>query len=155
MGEVNELLEHWMRHRRVTQDLLNLIDNEHIHYKPWNDAFSLGALAIHIAVSSDMFVQGVKNGEFTFTSSSNEFETIDDIRNIVSEYTEKTKSTFKTLSDSDLGKQLDFNQFIASGKVWLTSMIDHEIHHKGQLFTYARLIGIEKLPFFTIQPPKQ
>ncbi|MED1206050.1 DinB family protein [Heyndrickxia acidicola] len=25
-------------------------------------------------------------------------------------------------------------------------MIDHEIHHKGQIFPYARLIGIEKLP---------
>ncbi|WP_081825521.1 DinB family protein [Bacillus sp. UNC41MFS5] len=28
-------------------------------------------------------------------------------------------------------------------------MIDHEIHHKGQLFTYARLIGREKLPFLS------
>ncbi|WP_349679045.1 MULTISPECIES: DinB family protein [Aneurinibacillus] len=34
-------------------------------------------------------------------------------------------------------------------------MIDHEVHHKGQLFLYARLIGIEKLPFFITQPPKQ
>ena len=154
MGKVNELLEHWMRHRKVIHDLLDLIGNEHIHYKPWNDAFSLGNLAIHIAVSSDRFVQGIKNGEFTFTSSSNEFETIEGLRNILSEYTEKTKSTFQTLSDADLDQQLDFNQFIAPGKVWLSSMIDHEIHHKGQLFTYARLIGIEKLPFFIIQPPK-
>jgi uncharacterized damage-inducible protein DinB len=155
MEKVNGLLEHWMRHRKVLHDLLDLIGNENIHYKPWNDAFSLGALAIHMAVSSDRFVQAIKNGEFTFPSSSNEFETIDDIRNIVRGYTEKTKSTFKTFSDSDLDKKLDFNQLIASGEIWLNSMIDHEIHHKGQLFTYARLIGKEKLPFFIIQPPKQ
>src|SRR4051812_10383970 len=109
MDKVNGFLEHWIRHRSVLHDLLDLIGNENIHYKPWNDALSLGALAIHIVVSSDRFVQGIKNGEFTFSSSSNEFETIDDIRNIVREYTEKTKSTIKTLSDSDLDKKLEFN----------------------------------------------
>ncbi|WP_160718665.1 DinB family protein [Bacillus sp. USDA818B3_A] len=155
MYKENEYFEHWMRHRKVLHDLFDLIGNEHIHYKPWSGALSLGALAIHIAASSDRFVQGIKKGEFTFSHSSNDFETIEDIKNIVSEYTEKTRSTFKKLSDSDLEQQLDFNGFIASGKIWLSTMIDHEIHHKGQLFTYARLIGIDKLPFFIIQPPKQ
>jgi uncharacterized damage-inducible protein DinB len=155
MYKGNEYFEHWVRHRKVLHGLVDLIGNEHIHYKPWNGAFSLGALTIHIAVSSDRFVQGIKNGEFTFSHSSNDFETIEDIKNIVSQYTEQTKSTFKILSDSDLEQQLAFNGFIASGKEWLGTMIDHEIHHKGQLFTYARLIGIDKLPFFIIQPPKQ
>jgi len=34
------------------------------------------------------------------------------------------------------------------GMVLLESGKDHEIHHKGQLFTYARLLGIKSLPFF-------
>ncbi|WP_408010018.1 DinB family protein [Pseudalkalibacillus sp. A8] len=155
MEKENEYFERWMCHRDVLHDILDLIGNEYIDYKPWKDAFSLGAMAIHIAVSSNTFVQSIKDGQFTLPSSSNQFETMDDIRNIVREYTEKTKSTFKILSDSDLNQQLVFNQFTASGKMWLNNMIDHEIHHKGQLFTYARLIGIEKLPFFIIQPPKQ
>ncbi|WP_182914758.1 DinB family protein [Paenibacillus thiaminolyticus] len=29
--------------------------------------------------------------------------------------------------------------------VWL--IIDHEIHHKGQLFVYARILGVQELPF--------
>ena len=97
----------------------------------------------------------VKEWLIYFSHSSNDFETIEDIKNIISEYTEKTKSTLKILSDSDLEQQLAFNGFIASGKIWLSTMIDHEIHHKGQLFTYARLIGIDKLPSFIIQPQKQ
>ncbi|NYE04514.1 putative damage-inducible protein DinB [Bacillus niacini] len=56
MYKDNEYFEHWIRHRKVLHDLLDFIDNEHIHYKPWSGAFSLGALAIHIAVSSDRFV---------------------------------------------------------------------------------------------------
>ncbi|NYE04513.1 hypothetical protein F4694_001257 [Bacillus niacini] len=36
-------------------------------------------------------------------------------------------------------QQLAFNGFIAPGKIWLSTMIDHEIHHKGQLF-YLRSI---------------
>ena len=50
-----------------------------------------------------------------FPHSSNDFETIEDIKNIISEYTEKTKSTLTILSDSDLEQQLAFNGFIASG----------------------------------------
>ncbi|MDB5052869.1 MAG: hypothetical protein JWM44_919 [Bacilli bacterium] len=151
----NEHLERWIRHRTVLHDLLDLIGNEHIDYKPWNDAFSLGALAIHIAVTSHMFIQSIKNGEFTPPSSSNQFETLDDIRKLVREYTEKTKSVFITLSDLDLEQQLEVSQFIGTGKMWLMTMIDHEIHHKGQLFTYARLKGIKNLPFYIILPHKQ
>jgi uncharacterized damage-inducible protein DinB len=152
---LKEAFEHWMRHRRVFQNLLELVDDEQIHFKPWEGAFSLGGLAIHMAVSSDRFVQGVKNGEFTFSPVVNEFETIEDIRKMVQEYTEKTTAAFKELSASDLERQLNFNQFIAPGRTWLQTMIDHEIHHKGQLFTYARLVGVEKVPFFITQPPKQ
>ncbi len=33
-------------------------------------------------------------------------------------------------------------------KKYLLAMYDHEIHHKGQLFIYARLVGVKDVPFF-------
>ncbi|ERI09413.1 DinB family protein [Aneurinibacillus aneurinilyticus] len=158
MKKIDQYIQGWLRHRTVLLDLLDLIHNEHTHYKPWNDAFSLGALAVHIADSMDMFVQAVKNGKFTLPTASNQFnqfESMDDVRKIVAEYTEKTKIDLQALTDSHLEQVFEFNQFVASGQIWLDTAKDHEIHHKGQLFTYARLIGIEKLPFFIVQPPRR
>ncbi|MEK4357699.1 DinB family protein [Paenibacillus sp. FSL M7-1455] len=59
------------------------------------------------------------------------------------------------IQDEQLEKELEFNGYIGTGRLWLETAKDHEIHHKGQLFTYARMIGVEKLPFMMKQPPKK
>lgn len=153
--EGQQQFERWHRHRTVLLQLLQDVKSEHLDYKPWENAYTLGALAVHIAASSDMFLCSIAKGSFSPPSISTEYETIDDIRNIVQASTESTTAVFAELSDSQLEQPLDFNGFVVPGKVWLGTMVDHEIHHKGQLFTYVRAVGIEKVPFFTVQPPKR
>lgn len=153
--EGQQLFERWHKHRTVLLHLLQDVQSEHLDYKPWENAYTLGALAVHIAASSDMFLRSIVKGSFSPPTISTEFETIDDIRNIVQASTESTTAVFNELSDILLEQPLDFNGFVAPGKVWLSNMVDHEIHHKGQLFTYVRAVGIEKVPFFTVQPSKQ
>ncbi|MCV4234653.1 DinB family protein [Virgibacillus sp. LDC1] len=153
--EGQQQFERWHRHRTVLLQLLQDVQNEHLNYKPWDNAYTLGVLAVHIAASSDMFLRSIAKGSFSPPSISTQFETIDDIRNIVQASTESSTAVFAELSDSQLEQPLEFNGFVVPGKVWLGNMVDHEIHHKGQLFTYVRAVGIEKVPFFTVQPPKQ
>jgi uncharacterized damage-inducible protein DinB len=80
---------------------------------------------------------------------------MDDVRKIVREYTEKTKKDLQTLTDDHLDQTVQWGPYHAPGKMWLDIMRDHEIHHKGQLFVYARMVGMEQLPFFIVQPPKK
>lgn len=153
-NESQQQFERWQRHRTVLTQLLQDIRSEHLDYKPWKDALTLGALAVHIAASSEMFLRSIQNGSFTPPSIPVKFETIEDVRNIVQASTELSKALFADQSDTQLNQPLSFNGFTAPGKVWLENMVDHEIHHKGQLFTYVRAVGIEKVPFFIVQPPK-
>jgi uncharacterized damage-inducible protein DinB len=155
VDRVETLLQQWLRHRNVLHDLLEEIDDKHVQYKPWENAFSLGSLAIHIASSSDFFVQAVKDGEFPSGSEPPSFETMEEIRNFVRECTQKTRSNFEALTDRHLDQTVPWGSNRATGEFWLHAMRDHEIHHKGQLFLYARMVGVEKLPFFTAQPPKK
>jgi uncharacterized damage-inducible protein DinB len=155
MSRADSLLQQWLRHRTVLHELLEAIGNEHTHFKPWKEAFSLGALAVHIAASSSMFVQAVKDGRFPQLSEPPSFETMEDVRRLVSEHTEKTKSDFNALTDRHLDQTIPWGPYHATGEHWLITMRDHEIHHKGQLFVYARMVGVEELPFFTVQPPKK
>lgn len=155
MSKIVEIHKEWLRHRLVLHELLELINDEHTYFKPWDNAFSMGSLAVHIATSMDMFVQAVKNGTFTPPTASNQFESMDEVRKIVREYTQKTRTDFQTLTNSHLEQVFEFNQFVAPGQIWLNTAKDHEVHHKGQLFTYARMVGITDVPFFIKQPPKK
>lgn len=79
---------------------------------------------------------------------------MDEVREILDEFTEKSKRDFQELQTFNLEKEIDIFKFTAPGSYWLESMIDHEIHHKGQLFTYARMTGSQKMPFFKQLPPQ-
>lgn len=149
---MDDVARGWLQHRLVVDDLLDLVDDEHVHYRPWEGAMSLGELAIHIVTSTDMFVRGIKDGEFGAPAVETEFETIGDLRRIVTKYTERTREDIKSIFDFQLKGYILFNKVRAPGTYWLSNAIDHEIHHKGQLFTYVRMTGAENLPFFMRQP---
>ncbi|GIO29442.1 MULTISPECIES: DinB family protein [Paenibacillus] len=155
MKKVEEYIQEWLRHRLVLQDLVALIPDEHIGFKPWENAMPMGTLITHIVTSTDMFVKTVKNGMFTPPAKINPCETMEEIGNVVRQLTEETRENLNSINDEQLEKEIEFNGFIGTGRLWLASAKDHEIHHKGQLFTYARMVGVENLPFMMKQPPKK
>ncbi|MFZ3579683.1 DinB family protein [Virgibacillus sp. DJP39] len=152
MDTMNEVVEGWLKHRLVVHDLLEIVEDEHVNFKPWDNAVTLGELAVHIATSMDMFVKTVKNGKFTPPSAPKEYKTINDVREIVKKYTDITKNDMKTLKKTHITSEVEFNKDKAPGSFWLSNAIDHEIHHKGQLFTYVRMTGAQKMPFFMKHP---
>lgn len=149
---MDDVARGWLQHRLIVDDLLDLVGDEQVHYRPWEGAMSLGELAIHIVTSTDMFVRGIKDGEFKAPAVETDFETIGDLRRIVTKYTEQTREDIKTIFDFQLKGYILFNKVRAPGTYWLSNAIDHEIHHKGQLFTYVRMTGAKDLPFFMRQP---
>ncbi|WP_181350852.1 DinB family protein [Thalassobacillus sp. CUG 92003] len=154
MSKVAEVQEGWLRHRLVLHKLLEQIGDEHTHFKPWEGAFSMGELGVHIATSMDMFVQTIKSGELMLPEHTPEFETMRDVRQIVHDYTNFTRQQMALISDAQLKTIIEMNHFYAPAGEWLENARDHEIHHKGQLFTYARMTGVTDPPFFITQPPK-
>lgn len=62
MSEVKQLMNDWLQHRKVLEELLEQIDDAHLHFKPWEGSMSLSELALHVAASNDAFVTVVKTG---------------------------------------------------------------------------------------------
>ncbi|ALX50205.1 DinB family protein [Lentibacillus amyloliquefaciens] len=142
----------WLQHRMILDDLLALVDDDYVDYRPWDGAMSLGELAIHIVTSTHMFVNGIKKGEFEAPPEENNYKTINDIRTIVQRYTEETKEEIATIFTYQMKGYIQFNKLRAPGTYWFSNAIDHEVHHKGQLFTYVRMTGVKDVPNFTRQP---
>ena len=152
MSGMDDVARGWLQHRMVLHELLELVDDEHVNFKPWDGAYTISELAIHIVTSMDMYVNAIKLGAFHEPKIENEYETLDDVRQIVHTYTEKTKEEIKAIFDFQLKTNIEFDKIKAPGTYWLSNAIDHEIHYKGQLFTYVHLIGVKKVPNFMKLP---
>jgi uncharacterized damage-inducible protein DinB len=138
----------WMSHRKALLELINTLDSDNLQYKPWDGAMTLSELVLHISTSTGMFANTVKQGVFVPPTTPKTPETIDELKQIVQSETEQTKSILETITEEQLDQLVEFAGMKMPGMAMLETAKDHEVHHKGQLFTYARLIGIEELPFF-------
>lgn len=149
MVQAEEFMNDWLQHRNVLEELLETIDDEYIDFKPWEGAMTFGGLTLHVAGWNDVFVSMVKTEEFAAPDIP-ECKTMGDVRKAVKDFTEKTKATFKSLTDEDLEAENSSSHPKMQGKKkrYLVAMYDHEIHHKGQIFVYARMVGAKEVPFF-------
>lgn len=148
MSEINEIIASWKSHRNVLHAMLNDAQTEHLGLKPWEKAMSLSALTQHIVGAMDMFVRLVKNGAYTPGDKPQPVETADELRARVAANTEASEAIIRSLSPEQLDATLDFFGAKLTGRQLLRRAIDHEIHHKGQLFIYLRMAGVESLPMF-------
>lgn len=149
LSSAKEIMDSWLMHRNVLEEMLKQFDDKHMDYKPWDGAMTVAELALHIASASEMFVSMVRTEKFVVPEIP-ECKTIDDVRTAVQQFSEKTKAIFETLTDEELASENSAPHPKLKGpkKNYLTAMLEHEIHHKGQLFVYARMVGIKELPFF-------
>jgi uncharacterized damage-inducible protein DinB len=147
MNRVQATQMGWMAHRRVLNNLLDVVPADKVTFAPWEGAMSFGALAVHTA--DDFFYRFVKTGELSRTPVP-EWTTLEDVKRIVQQRTDSIQSIFAEMTEEDLDKILEISNMgmKGPGSWFLMAAKDHEVHHKGQLFVYARLMGVTEMPFF-------
>ncbi|WP_366247346.1 DinB family protein [Terribacillus aidingensis] len=149
MSKTTHWKENWLQHRNVLIQLIDRIEDGHLDFKPWEDAMTLRELVLHVAGSSNMFVNMVKTEAMT-PPDLPEVHTMEDLKQAVKQFTDETAQAFDTITDEELALENEAKIPGMQGKkeLYLQAMYDHELHHKGQLFIYARLVEATDLPFF-------
>ncbi|WP_147535181.1 DinB family protein [Bacillus marasmi] len=152
MSKAKQFVDSWMVHRAVTEELIEFVSDKDLDFKPWADAMSLKKLILHMITSADLFATAAKEGAIIDQSGAgSEIQTAEALKQFAREVSSKTTATFENLSDNQFDELIDLTSFFGTklpGHVLLQMTRDHEIHHKGQLFTYLRMIGKENLPMF-------
>ncbi|MFJ6411288.1 DinB family protein [Terribacillus saccharophilus] len=141
--------ENWLQHRNVLTQLIDQIEDGHLDFKPWEDAMTLRDLVLHVTAWNGVFVNMVKTESMT-TPDLPEVHTMEDLRKAVKHFTDQTIKDFEKITDEELALDNEAKLPGMQGKkeLYLQAMYDHELHHKGQLFIYSRLVGATDLPFF-------
>jgi uncharacterized damage-inducible protein DinB len=148
MNEVQVYIAGWLSHRKALQQLVDRFTDEHLTYKPWENGMSLSELVLHIVNSTLMFTQIVKDGEHKPGDRIQNVASANELQTIVKQVTDATLANLESLTSAELEREVTFASMKMSGRAMLEMAKEHEIHHKGQVFTYARLVGLDNLPFF-------
>ncbi|WCR27539.1 DinB family protein [Paenibacillus thiaminolyticus] len=150
MQQTEALLEAWLKQRTILEKLLLAIPDHHADFAPWDGAMTVSELAQHLGASADMFIRVAKTGEGQICMPQTvDCPSMKEVHRIVQEWTAKTTERFKTLTAEDLETvyHSPFPNLDGPRSKLVRLVIDHEIHHKGQLFVYARILGVQELPF--------
>lgn len=140
---LEQSLSNWERIHKQTLRLMKVAPDDQYEWKPTDSAMTLGGLMNHLYQAemglADAVVSGAYPSEFpSYTNtaellaaySASHAAAIEKVRALPAEAWEETITPF--------GPQSTMPRLAL-----LTLALEHEIHHRGQLYVYLRMLGCE------------
>jgi uncharacterized damage-inducible protein DinB len=128
----------------ITKRVIAAIPAGHEGYSPDGKSMNALALAWHIASAEWFFLNGVCCGKFA-PGGGEKPESVKTAPDVLAWYDENIPPAVekaKALSGEDLAKVVDFFGMMQLPAVnFLTLMVKHGVHHRGQLSAYLRPMG--------------
>jgi uncharacterized damage-inducible protein DinB len=150
MSRTNKFIRYFRSHRDVTLDLVRKIDEQHYDYKPTSTSMSAKELVTHMLTSFYRFALAVKKGAPSPFNQKMEYSE-ENLTELAEKLTSDTIHMIESITDDELNNEVDLSQVFGiklTGRQLLKMAMDHEIHHKGNLFVYVREMGHTDLPMY-------
>jgi uncharacterized damage-inducible protein DinB len=148
---VSQFLEYWDGVRGRTRRVVTCIPPDRLEWTYRAGAFTLGDLVRHLAtVERYMYAETVAGRPSRYQGCGRELA---DGHAAVVEYLERldaeARGIIGGLSDADLERkcQTPAGSPITTWK-WLRSMVEHEAHHRGQIYLMLNMLEIPTPPLF-------
>lgn len=148
---IQPFLHYFGNIRDRTMRVARCIPPEKIEWSCAPGKFTLGDLLRHIAVAERcMFAECVQRQPSRYTTHGKELAaTLDEIFALMERLHRESMEIFSRLTEEDLRKKCPTpggaEISIAS---WLRAMVEHEIHHRGQIYVYLALLGVPTPPLY-------
>jgi uncharacterized damage-inducible protein DinB len=143
--------------RQRTMRVLRAVPADKLEWRHTDGVFSSGDLARHIAaVERYTFTENVLGRPSRYRGCGPELA--DGKENVIA-FMERTHAEavdlLKNLTPERLsGKGLSPTGVPVSAWRLLRAMVEHEIHHRGELYVYLALLGVERPPLYGVTEPE-
>jgi uncharacterized damage-inducible protein DinB len=143
-----QIFSHW---RQVRADLLSTLDrfsDQEITFSPFHETWPVGQIALHIADCEENWLHGVVRGEITpwVFYDLKDYPTRRDIFDQLDRVHRKTLVFLDSLEEQDLDVAYATSDGGSYRLGWiLWHVLEHEIHHRGELSLIHGLLGREGL----------
>jgi uncharacterized damage-inducible protein DinB len=114
-------------------------------------AFTLGDLLRHVAtMKRHMFVETYAGSDNRYTGCGKEFGAgYDEIMQLMETLQRESAEIIAAQGDAGLTRKCTTPDGASiTGWKWLRSMVEHEIHHRGQIYTYLAILGVATPPLY-------
>ena len=144
-------LPYYSKIRERTNNLIKVVPPESFDFSYLPGKFTIADQIRHIAAMERyMFAENVAGRKSAYQGCGKELA--DGYENIIDLFNKLHKESlaiFNKLTDDDLNRKCitPGNTEIAIWK-WLRAMVEHEIHHRGELYIYLNLLHIKTPPMF-------
>ena len=149
--EIHDFLKWYAKVKGRTRRLFPFIPTEQIEWRPMAGMFSFGDLIRHLAcIERMMYAETVQGRPSRYQGCGTDLaEGYQASIDYYDRLNAESVAIFSQLTAADLVKkcQTPAGIEITTWK-WLRAMAEHEIHHRGQMYTYLRMLGIDSPPIY-------
>ncbi len=147
----DEFLKYHSKVHERTRIAIDHIPEEHLEWTYKEGKFTLGDLVRHLAaINRFMFAEIARGGTNQYPGHG---RNLADGKAAVLDYFERmdqeTVKLIAAMSEADLQAKVKTPAgFPMAAWKWLRSMVEHEIHHRGQIYTYLGLLDVQLPPLY-------
>ena len=147
--KLSRLFAHWAE---VRDGLLAAVDRYHdpeLAYRPFESAWSAGVIMLHIANAEEgwfRFAVTRELDEWPADYSLEAYPTVEAVKALLAEVHGRTAAYLSTLDLADLERPIEVPWGGTLSLGWIIwHVLEHEIHHRGELSLILGLLGREGL----------
>lgn len=148
---VESFLHYLERIRGRTRRVIDCIPPEKLEWTYQAGKFTLGDMIRHLAaIERYMFAEATMNNPSCYPGHGRELaDGWDDVLRYFDTLHAESVEIFSRLTPEDLSSKCrtPLGTSISVWK-WLRAMIEHEIHHRGQIYLYLAMLGISGPPLY-------
>ena len=148
---IQPFLQYFSNVRERTMRVARCVPADKVDWSYAPGKFTLGDLLRHIAVTERyLFAENIQGRTSKYTSHGKEFaESRDAILALMERLHAESMEIFSKLTDADLrDKCVNVGGLEITRWKWMRSMVEHEIHHRGQIYLYLGILGVPTPPLY-------
>ncbi len=140
-AHLDSYIRNWKRIHKQTTRVMALVPDDQYDWRPAPTSMTLGELMNHLWLSELGFVEGVLNGERTERPAP-----LRNTAELVAAFDQTHAAAAEhvaTLTPEQLEETVTLfgPEYPLKRRVILNMLHEHEIHHRGQLYVYLRMLG--------------
>lgn len=148
---IEPFLDYYEKIRERTLKVVRCIPPEKIDWTYKEGKFTFGDIIRHLAaIERYMYAENVQFNPSRYPGHGKELaDRYEDVMEFMNRMHRESMEIFRRLSDDDLKARC-----VTPGGVsitvwkWLRAMVEHEIHHRGQIYLYLGMLDIPTPPIY-------
>ncbi|HEY6332858.1 MAG TPA: DinB family protein [Blastocatellia bacterium] len=146
-----EFLNYFDKVHQRTMNVVRCVPPDRVDWRFREDKFSIGDVVRHIATADRyIFAEVVAGRPTAYPGCGKELAAnYDEIIEFIERLHRESVEIFSGLTIDDLNRKCKTPDGapITAWK-WLRSMIEHEVHHRGEIYMYLSVMGVETPPLY-------